>query len=470
MNTKPAFFNLLLCLLTASVVAQTPQTPAAAAKPSAKQAAKPSVKAPVKPAAAGHPQISAAAAAQKQLDADLLEFQSKPEDANLRQKVIAQAKSMNPEPAIPPLAQDSFSQATAQLKAATRPDEFKAAAKLFEQAATQAPWYADADYYAGIAYSRAEDLDGLRRNLELYQAAVRPGDESGKALELRRAIDRQQFQLQLTEAMQKFNADPSDAARTEIIKLVQAAKIQPDTPEVARGHYVTAVALMNAAEDNTGYEQRAVDEFKAALLGAPWWGEAYKRLSAAQSAVGQYADAGISLNFYLLTQPTDARAIQDEIYSLKVAEMKAEDEQAKKQAEEQRKKQLLDQQQKEQTVVKSGSFSFEGSWYDASSPKQYFVGGKDDPNCDYEIRKSGGHWSITNHCPHLKRSIDRLEVLAGQLSFRLTGHDSGFPYSEVNVTFALSPDGQRLDGRGTYYDKDNFAGGYYSVIWVRRQP
>jgi len=209
-------------------------------------------------------------------------------------------------------------------------------------------------------------------------------------------------------------------------------------------------------------------QLKIVLLAAPWWAEAYKKLASAQTAAGQYAGAGSSLNYYLLTQPADARAIQDQIYSLKVMEMKADDELAKKQAEELRRKQLLDQQQKDQVAVNSGTSTFEGSWYDASTPKKFFVGGHDEPNCDYTIKKNGGHWSIANQCPHLKRSIDHLEVKTGQLSFRLTAHDPAFPYSEVDVTFTLSPDGQRLDGRGTYYDKENFAAGYYSVLWVRR--
>jgi hypothetical protein len=297
---------------------------------------------------------------------------------------------------------------------------------------------------------------------------VRPGADFGKSEELKRDLDRQQFEQQLTLTMQKFAADPSDAARIEIIKTVQAAKFQPDPSEEAHGHYVTAVALMNAAEDNVGYEQRAIEEFNKALLAAPWWGEAYKRLAAAQNAAGQYAGAGVSLNYYLLTQPADARAVQDEIYSLKVAELKAADQQVKKQSEDLRQKQLSDQRQQTQSAVNTGNLTFEGIWYDASTPKQYFVGGKDEPECDYTIKKSGGHWSISNHCPHLKRSIDRVDSQAGQFSFRLTGHDPAFPYSEVNVTFALSPDGQKLDGRGTYYDKENFAAGYYSVVWVRR--
>ncbi len=268
--------------------------------------------------------------------------------------------------------------------------------------------------------------------------------------------------------MQKFDADPSDGARTEIIKMVQAAKNQPDVPEEAHGHYVTAVALMNAAEDNTGYEQRAIEEYKKALLAAPWWAEAYKRLAAAQTAAGQFAGAGASLNFYLLTQPTDARAIQDEMYRLKVAEMKAADEQAKKQAEDERRKQSMSRCRKSR-IADSGNFTFEGSWYDASTPKQYFVGGGSEPDCDYEIKKSSGHWSIANHCPHLKRSIDRVDVQAGQLRFRLTGHDPAFPFSEVDVTFTLSPRRAEAGSPGTYYDQENFAAGYYSALWVRRK-
>ncbi len=464
MNIRSIVFSLLLFPLTASMVAQAPQTPATPAKTPATPA-NPAVKAKAK----ARPQISASLAARRQLDAYLLEFQNKPDDATLREKILALVRTMTPEPAISQVAQDSFSQATAQLKAAVSASDFKAAAKLFEQAAVQAPWYADADYFAGVAFARAGDFEGVKRNLEFLLAAAHPGTDAQKGDELRRDLDRHQFEQQLAVVMQKFSADPSDAARIEILKLVQAAKIQPEVSEEARGHYVTAVALMNAAEDNTGYEQRAIDEFKIALLAAPWWGEAYKRMAAAQTAAGQFEGAASSLNFYLFTQPADARAVQDEIYSLKVNEMKAEDEQTKKQAEELRRKQLLEQQQREQTAVNSGAFTFEGSWYDASTPKQYFAGGKDEPDCDYTIKKSGSHWSIENHCPHLKRSIDRVDSQAGQLSFRLTGHDPAFPYSEVEVTFTLSPDGQKMDGRGTYYDKENFAAGYYSVLWVRRQ-
>ena len=92
-----------------------------------------------------------------------------------------------------------------------------------------------------------------------------------------------------------------------------------------------------------------MEEYKAALLAAPWWADAYKKLAMAQKAAEKYDDAVASLNFYLLTQPADARDAQDEIYKLKalkesaaddrkLAEQKAAEEQQRRQR---RKKKIL---------------------------------------------------------------------------------------------------------------------------------
>ena len=83
---------------------------------------------------------------------------------------------------------------------------------------------------------------------------------------------------------------------------------------------------------SAGFE-RAVAEYKAALLAAPWWADAYKKLAIAQKAAQRYDDAIASLNIYLLTQPADARDAQDEIYKLKADKQAAAD-QKKKQWEE----------------------------------------------------------------------------------------------------------------------------------------
>jgi hypothetical protein len=414
-------------------------------------------------------QSSTDALARKQLPTYLAVFQHNPDDAVMRQKIVTLAKSLNPAPAIPEIAQDTFTQATARMNAAASADDFKAAAKLFEQAAVEAPWFYDADYSAGSACVKAGDFDGASRNLALYLEAVRPGADDGKGEALRRDIDRRQSELQFQTALKRYTANPNGADRQQIIKLVQTMKTPPEIPEAARGHYVTATVLMNSADENPGYEQRAIDEYKAALLAAPWWGDAYKKLATAQTTTEQYEDAIASLNNYMLTQPSDARGTQDEIYRLKALELRAADEQAKKQTEDQQRKLLMEKNQKEHDAINNNQLTLEGTWYDDSTPKQFFAGGKAEPDCDYSIRQSGGRWSIANHCSKSKRSIDRIEVQPRQISFRLTGHGADFPYSEVDITFTLSPDGQTLDGRGTYYDKSFFAAGYYSVRWQRRE-
>jgi tetratricopeptide (TPR) repeat protein len=417
--------------------------------------------------AAGSRQV-ADEASRRQLAAYLADFQKTPDDATLRNEIVELAKTINPAPAIPDLARANFTQATAQVNGAVAPEEYKAAAKLFEQAAVQAPWYADADFSAASAYSKAEDYDDAKRNLDFYLAAVRPGGDIQKAENLRRDLDAQQATQQFQQTLQQFVSNPSDTVRMGIIRQAQTMKPAPEIPEEARGHYVMAVVLATSSEGSPEDEQHAIEEFKAALLAAPWWGDAYKKLATAQTAAGKYDDAIATLNFYLLAQPTEARNTQDEIYRLKALERKAADEQAKQQTEEQQRLSLEDKKRAERAAIDGMNVSVEGKWYQASTPNVYFAGGQSNPECDYVVKQSGGRWSITNGCSKSSRAIDNIEVQPRQLSFRLSGRDSGFPYSEVDITLTLSNDGQTLEGRGNAYDKNFFPLGDHPVRWLRR--
>jgi hypothetical protein len=418
--------------------------------------------------AAGSRQPSANEAARQQFAAYLVDLQSRPGDITLRDEIVELAKTLNPPPAIPERARADFAQASAQMSAASSVDDFKAAAKLFEQAAMQAPWYADADYHAASACSKAADFDGARRNLALYLAAVRPGVDTRNAEELRRDLDRKQGEQQLQLALQQFSANPTDASRIQIIKLAQAMKTPPEIPEEARGHFVVAVVHANLAEGDPDEARRAIEEFKAASLAAPWWGDAYKKLATVQTAANQYNDAIATLNFYLLTQPADARTTQDEIYRLKALWQTAADQQAKKQVGEQQRKLIEESKQEQRAAIEARKYTVEGSWYQASTPNEYFVGGESNPGCDYSVKQSGGKWTVANTCSQSTRVIDEIEVQPRQLNFRLTGRDSGYPYSEVFITFTLSEDGQTLEGRGTPYDKSYFSVGDHPVRWARR--
>jgi hypothetical protein len=411
----------------------------------------------------------------KQLAAYLADFQGKPEDTVLRDEIIALAKTLNPAPAIPQPARDSFAKATAQKYAASSADDFKAAAKLFELAAVQAPWYAKAYYGAASAYAQSADYDRAKRNLALYRAAARPGDDTRIAEDLEREMDHQQVAQQLQQVLRQFVADPSSSARIEIIKLVQAMKTPPEIPEEARGHFVMAVVLTNSEDAYPGSEQRAIEEFQAALLAAPWWGDAYKKLATVQASVGRYNDAVASLSYYQLTLSADARKSEDaqkteyEIYRLKALGQREADAKAKKQEEELHSKLLSEKQQEELAVIEAMKYTVEGKWYQDTTPNDFFLGGKSNPECDYSVKQNGGRWTITNSCSRSKWGIDSIEVRGRELTFRLAGHDPAYPFSQVVVTFALSEDGKTLEGRGNPYDNALVPIGDHPVRWVRRE-
>ncbi len=147
--------------------------------------------------------------------------------------------------------------------------------------------------------------------------------------------------------------NPNDTAlRGKIIALAQTMSSPAAIPEEARRHYVMATTFAEKAKsdtekakDDSGLKQaaaefaNAIQEYKAALLAAPWWADAYKKLAIAQKAADQYDDAIASLNLYLLTQPADARDAQDEIYKLEADKQAAAQATAQAALEEQQRRQ-----------------------------------------------------------------------------------------------------------------------------------
>jgi hypothetical protein len=443
------FFSLL-CAIT--VAAQTPTpAPAPAPKHTAPVHRKP-----------------ADQAERTQLAADLADFQAHPDDTALRGNIVELAKSLNPAPEIPQPAQGDFAKATAQLAAASSSADFVAAAQLFERVAVQAPWYADAYFNAASAYAKANNFDGARRNLALDLAAARPGIDTQKAEQLRRDLDREQAD-QFQKALQQFTANPADAARLHVIQLAKSLPAPPEISEDAHGHFVMAVVFENSATDNADYA-RAITEYKAALLAAPWWGEAYKKLAGAQALADQYDDAITNLAFYQAINPADARSAQDEIYRLKALGQKTADDLAKQQAEDQKHKLAQDQNQKDIASAGPANYTIEGRWYlQAAEPNGLFAGSESNSGCDYDVKQSGGRWEVKNTCSPSKRTIADVDVQSRRLSFKFLGRDKDFPFSEVIVTFTLSNDGQSLEGRVVPYDRKNLPLREYAVRWIRRK-
>jgi len=454
MNSRSISSGLMIFSLTCAIAFAAPP-------PEAKHAA------PAKSHATTARPNAADAVSRAQLASELAEFQSNPQDAVLRGKIVELAKSLNPAPVIPPLAQDDFSKAVAQLSAASSPDSFETVAHLFEQVAVQAPWYADTYFNAASAFAKANQYDAARRNLALYLAALRPGADTRNSEQLKRDLDRKQS-LQFQQSLQQFAANPTDSARLHVIQLAQALGTLPEIPEEARGHYVMAVVFGNSAEDGADFE-RAITEYKAALLTAPWWGDAYKKMASAQTMAGRFDDAVTSLIFYQTINPADTRATQDEIYRLKALAKTSGDEQAKRQDAAQQRKLKAEQRVTQRAATETMAYTVEGAWYPVLSPNGYFVGGESTPNCDYVVKQFKERWEVKSTCTPSSRSISDVNVQPRQLSFKLRGKGSDFPFSEVNISFALSNDGQTLEGRAVTYDKSFFAFGDHPVRWARRK-
>jgi tetratricopeptide (TPR) repeat protein len=324
-----------------------------------------------KPAPTAH-QPTSDTAERKALAAMMADFKNSP-DADLRGRIIELAKSLKPAPLVPLAAKADFSKAIAQIKTATTPDDFKAAAQLLERAGTEAPWYADAYLNAATAYSKAADYDSAKRNLTLYFTAARAGVDTSKGDQLQREMEeqlaakqQQQALAQFRQTLAQFKANPNDSTRAEIIRLALALPAMPELPEsvhdlAGRGTY----GVKNASSDADFLA--ASDAYAKALQIAPWVADYYFNQGVAYEKARHFDDAIAAFNWYLLAAPNakDAPAVHERIGGLKFAKEKAErDRQDAIRAEQQR--QEAHNRQCNQFVqdVNNGNAAYQGHRYE----------------------------------------------------------------------------------------------------------
>jgi tetratricopeptide (TPR) repeat protein len=125
-------------------------------------------------------------------------------------------------------------------------------------------------------------------------------------------------QQTLDQYVSDLRKNPNDAAlREKIIKHVQTMRPSPAIPEEARRHYVMAKTHYKDAKKIEDYIV-AMEEFRKALLIAPWWPDANRELGIAAKGAQRYDDAIAALKLYIVTNPgrDKARATQDEIYRI----------------------------------------------------------------------------------------------------------------------------------------------------------
>jgi tetratricopeptide (TPR) repeat protein len=153
----------------------------------------------------------------------------------------------------------------------------------------------------------------------------------------------------LNQYVADLQRNPSDTAlREKIIKLAQELNPPPAIPEEARRHYVKASTLLDDAKQPSDSAD-AAEEFRQALLIAPWWGEVYMKMGLALETAQRYDDAIAALKLFMVTNPQGdlQRKTQDEIYKIEarqekaakdkeLADQKAAAEEARAKAEQQR--------------------------------------------------------------------------------------------------------------------------------------
>ncbi|MFH1075774.1 MAG: hypothetical protein V1753_02880 [Pseudomonadota bacterium] len=135
----------------------------------------------------------------------------------------------------------------------------------------------------------------------------------------------------LSQYISDLQKNPNDyAIRVKIIKHVLTMSPAPAVPEEARRHYVMARTQFGDAKNAQEYGS-AIDEFNSALLVAPWWQEAYLKLSIALKAAGRYDEAIAATRLFIATNPGEemARKAQDEIYILEAKQKKTLSDKAK---------------------------------------------------------------------------------------------------------------------------------------------
>lgn len=124
--------------------------------------------------------------------------------------------------------------------------------------------------------------------------------------------------LDLDRYIRELQQNPGDLRlREQIISTALALNPRPAIPEEARRHFVKGTTIQRDAA-NEGDAELAAGEYSAALLLAPWWGDAYYNLGVAAQMANRFDEALAAFRLYLLTEPPpeDARDAQDRIYAV----------------------------------------------------------------------------------------------------------------------------------------------------------
>jgi len=117
------------------------------------------------------------------------------------------------------------------------------------------------------------------------------------------AAHAQSSQQTLNQYVADLQKNPGDyALREKIIRHVQTMRPAPVVPEEAKRHLARGKAALRGAKEARDF-QDAAEEFKKAILYAPWLAEGYYNLGVIQDKAGHYDDAMKNLKLHLIAVP-----------------------------------------------------------------------------------------------------------------------------------------------------------------------
>lgn len=140
----------------------------------------------------------------EQLKQLIVQLQSNPGAAALREKIIKLARTMKPVPAVPAEAERFDGRGEYAFKEAKNEADFLAAANEFVKASNVAPWVASFYFNAATAFEKGQKPADAKRNFELYLLAA---PDAKDAREVRRRIAGLEF------AIEKANSPEAQASR-----------------------------------------------------------------------------------------------------------------------------------------------------------------------------------------------------------------------------------------------------------------
>jgi tetratricopeptide (TPR) repeat protein len=176
--------------------------------------------------------LTQTASPQQTLNQYVTEMQSNPNDTALRGKIISLALTMNPPPEVPAEARRHMARGVAAVEDAKTPGDFKDACNEFEQAATLAPWLANAYRNLAIAQDKTGLYDESLASLRLYLLTRPSPADADWAEDLKAKVEYRKEKA--AKAKEEENSPQAVAAREqnsfeELLRKIDGRRYYPTT-------------------------------------------------------------------------------------------------------------------------------------------------------------------------------------------------------------------------------------------------